>query len=318
MRRLPLVLVLFASALLGTAPAWAQTARLHVLTDTVQVGERFSVAVAVERGGATEVVFAEPPRGEARVTSPLRAGDAELLAVRRFPPELRGGALVDSAVYEAAVFALGDVSVGPVVLRLVSGGDTTTVSSPAAPLLVASGLIADVGEMAPYEPIRPFPQPLWPILLAVALGLALALLAAWWWRRRRRAPGAARPDLPPAAEARRRLAELETATPSAPEAVHPYYVLLADVLRTYLARRLGVPAREMTSRELLGALRGHDPALPPDAQAALERALGQADRVKFARALPDRTAHAAAVADARAVVEALEAAEPAHAANLHA
>src|SRR5690606_39025913 len=108
----------------------AQEVRLHVLADSVTVGERFGVAVAVEHGPAVQVVFPEPAGAAAE--APLRAGEAELLGAHRLPPTERGGTRVDSVVFEAATFALDSARVGPVQVRIVRGADTTAVASPAA------------------------------------------------------------------------------------------------------------------------------------------------------------------------------------------
>ena len=292
--------------LLSATPATAQTVRLHVLADSVTVGQRFEVAVAVERSAGVQTLFPDPPGLSSAVTAPLEVGEAELLAVRRLPPEVQGSVRLDSAVFAAATFALDSARVGPVEVRLVQGGDTTTVRSAVAYVGVRSLVPADAGGAKGLAPLATFPRALAPWLIAGLLALAL-LAGLWWWMRHRRAPGVETSTLPPYEEVVVRLQRLEAALPERAEAVKPYWVELSDALRTYLARSLGVPAQEQTTRELLLTLNA-DAHVPDDAHAAIADLLPRADLVKFAEFVPDRTAHEAALARAREAVAHIEAA----------
>lgn len=295
--------VLLASLLLPAA-ASAQTVRLHVLADSVTVGERFEVAVAVERDAGVQTVFPEPPGAATAVSDPLEAGETELLALRRLPPDVRGDVRVDSAVFEAATFALDSARVGPVRLRLVAGGDTTEAASPSAFVGVRSLVPAETEEPLGLAPLAEFPRAWGPWLVAALLVLAL-LGALWWWLRRRRRAPADTSALPPHEELVVRLDRLEAARPDTPDAVKPFYVELSDALRTYLARSLGVPAREVTTRELLDLLERNE-HVPYEARDPLAEVLRRADLVKFAEYIPDE--HETALARARQAAEPIEAA----------
>src|SRR5690606_14094428 len=107
--------------LVPTVPA--QEARLYAPTDSVSLGERFWVAMAVEHGGMA-ALFPEVPVGDPEAGPLLLFGDAEVLAGRRLPPRIDGDVRVDSVVYQAATFALDRATVGPVTVRVVVGGDT--------------------------------------------------------------------------------------------------------------------------------------------------------------------------------------------------
>jgi hypothetical protein len=295
-----------ALLMLLATPASAQTVRLHVLADSVTIGERFGVAVAVEHGAGVQVVFPEPPGAAAAVESPLRAGEAELATARRLPPVERGSVRIDSVVFEAATFALDSARVGPVAVQIVRGGDTTTVASPVAFVGVRSLVPAENAEPHGLAPLADFPRAWGPWLLAALAVLAL-LAALWWWRERRRNRPVPTSALPPDEEVRHRLDALEAALPASAAAVKPFYVELSDALRTYLARTLGVPAREQTSRELLDTLKRHDD-VPPDALDAVGFVLRLADLAKFASVQPGAAAHETALARAREALAALEAA----------
>ena len=66
-----------------------------------------------------------------------------------------------------------------------------------------------------------------------------------------------------------------------------YYSGLTDILRTYLADRYGFGAMEMTSDEILAAVRRYD--LPQKCVMDLQAILRDADLVKFAKARPEGT-----------------------------
>lgn len=285
------------------APAAGQEARLHVLADSVSLGERFRVAVAVTYRGAG-AAFPEVPAGDPEAGPLLRFGDAELFEARRLPPRLDGEIRTDSIVYEAATFALDEATVGPVVVRVVREGDTTAVSTESQVLPVRNELFSMQSELLPPRPPEAFPSP-WPLYALLGLGvLALLGLALWAFRRVRRRASRV-PGLAPYPEA---LAGLDALSePETPDAVKSYYVALSALLRRYLARTLHLPALELTTRELVDVLR-RDERLPEGAVSAVRGTLRVCDLVKFADLRPDADAHAAAREKGRAAIEAVEAA----------
>jgi hypothetical protein len=214
---------------------------------------------------------------------------------------------IDSVVFEAATFALDSARVGPVPVRIVRGGDTTTVASPIAFVGVRSLVPAENAEPKVLAPLADFPRAWGPWLLA-ALAILAILAALWWWRERRRNRPVPTSALPPDEEVYHRLDVLAATLPASPAAVKPFYVELSDALRTYLARTLDVPAREQTTREVLATLTRRPADVPPEALDPLDFVLRLADLAKFASVQPGPTAHETALARAREAVTALEAA----------
>lgn len=288
------------------ATAQGQTIRLYV-PDSVEVGQRFGLAVATTSPASVYPVFPAAPLTDPEAGPPLTLGDAEVFYSRRLPPRLSGTTRTDSVVYEAALFALDSARVGPMEVRFVTGGDTTTRRSGPAWVRVRT-VVAPAAALRPPTGPLPFPPGLEPTHVgAGAAALALAALGVWAWRRRRGArPAASSAALDPHAEALARLDALGRAALDTDGAVKAHYVELADVVRTYLARRLGLPARERTTPEVEAALAA-DARLPAPARLALVAALRAADSVKFARRRPDADAASVARAQARAGVEAAEA-----------
>ena len=64
-----------------------------------------------------------------------------------------------------------------------------------------------------------------------------------------------------------------------------YYSLLTEILRTYIDGRWGVSAMEMTSDEIIAAMRSVE--LPDKARMDLTAILRDADLVKFAKFAPE-------------------------------
>ncbi|HEX8384749.1 MAG TPA: hypothetical protein VF576_01125 [Rubricoccaceae bacterium] len=298
----------FLVALATLAPAAAQAqrpARLTVLADTVAVGERVRLAIAVDHGPGRSAVFPDVPAGDPEAGPLLTFGDAEAFSVRRLPPSVRGSVRTDSAVYTVAVFAVDTARVGPVRVRLVAGRDTVDVPTGVALVPVRSELGGEAEpEPAPVGSADPFPglAPLWAALtLVAALVVAGAVWASRRWRRR---PGPAVARLEPYPEATAALDGLG-APVGTPEAAAEQALGAREALRIFLARRLGVPALETTTQEIDAAL-AHDARVSPEARAATRDVLGLADLVAFAGHVPSPDAASDAVRVARAAVDEIE------------
>ena len=289
--------------LLMASPAQAQEMQLHVSADSVFVGERFTLSVTVKHASGSTITFPDVPLGDAEMAPLLQFGDAEVFTGRRLPPRLNGVVRVDSMVYEAATFALDEATLGPVVVTLLAGDDTTRLQTGTATLPVRSVLPSAETELLPPTSPEPFPSP-WLAWALFALGaLALLALLVWAWRRFRGDSAPLIPRPAPYPEAIQRLDVLSLPTEN--NAIKAYYIELADVLRTYLARTLHLPALELTTRELTAILQ-NDSRVPPEAVKATRGTLRLADLVKFADLRPDADTHAAAREKARAAIEATE------------
>ena len=128
---------------------------------------------------------------------------------------------------------------------------------------------------------------LWGLLAAIGLALLAAGVLCWLRRRGSTLGGlfAAAPALPPHVEAIRALEELHNRKLWQNNRHKQYYSGLTDILRTYIARRWEIGAMEMTSDEIIAAMRSIE--LPDKARADLTAILRDADLVKFAKATPD-------------------------------
>ncbi len=113
---------------------------------------------------------------------------------------------------------------------------------------------------------------------------------------------------PPLEEATERLAALDGARLNTDGARKAFYVELSDILRTYIWRRLGPPALESTSREVLDDLaelsregRAPDAMLTP-----LRHLLETSDLAKFAELFPAESRCRDSISEARQLLDLVE------------
>lgn len=271
-----------------------------VRPDTVEVGDPFTLIVTV-------VV----PEG-ARVEWPTMS-DSTAMVVRRAPTKIttetqRAGGRTERATYALAAWNVGTlpIAVGNVIIRY--GANTLTVPVTNASVFVRSVLSGDSSMYRPKPPRDLFPrvvpwwQRWWPVLVLLAV-----LGVLWWLRQHRRPPAGARSDAlrDPYARALHDFERLDRLALADAGERGRYVALAIDVLRSYLAQRQPLVLLSMTSSELVSAM-AHDSRVPHDRLLSL---VTTGDEVKFARhGLSVARAHAL-VAEARAVVDVVEAAE---------
>lgn len=125
-----------------------------------------------------------------------------------------------------------------------------------------------------------------------AIALIIFALIVWWIvtiARRRLEESRSRvpmkPKLPPHVVANKALVELANKKLWQNGKYKPYYTALTSILRVYISERWGVGAMEMTSDEIIAALRDVD--MPTESRSNLVEILRTADMVKFAKAEPD-------------------------------
>ncbi len=303
MRRILLLL-----AALSIAPvAGAQTVRALVDTDTLSIGARQRLTVRIRHDGSRYAVFPDDVPADGLAGLVGTAGDLELLrrlsAGSRLLPD---ASQVDSAVYEMTSFAIDTARVAARI-GLGTEQDTTWFASIPGVLPVRSVVPEDAEDIQDLAPLVEFPRAIWPWIL----GVLVAGLLFWYFFLRRvpedeeeGEPEYVEPTEPPFDEAMRRIQALGSVSPDS-EGIKPYFVELSDIVRTYIARRTRVPARELTTGELLSEL-GRRPILQSERVGEVRRLLTEADLVKFAdqHPAPDRAVRT--LEDARASIERAE------------
>ncbi len=151
-------------------------------------------------------------------------------------------------------------------------------------LTVQGAVVSAEDDIMPIKPILEEPRNLldyWWIFALLAVG-AIVLGYREYLRRRDAVAPAPPPPPAPHETALRQLDELEQRQLWQAGHTDKFYVVLTDILRTYLQDRFRIPAREMTTRQITTAL---------DHPGELSELLQLSDLVKFAKATPAEELH---------------------------
>jgi len=290
MKRLPLLVLLFAAfGARAQSPRPVVTARVE--PDIVMIGDRFDYIIEVEKDLVQVVRFPVFQPGE---------NPGALVLVEEAPVDtlLREGRRMKLRKrYRMAVFEEGHHDFGTAEVFYADKNIVDTLRSENDLTLDVATFQIDSTSQSIYDlkPQRTLPfrlgeirgYLLWGLLAAIGLALLAAGVLCWLRRRGSTLGGlfAAAPALQPHVEAIRALEELHNRKLWQNNRHKQYYSGLTDILRTYIARRWEIGAMEMTSDEIIAAMRSIE--LPDKARADLTAILRDADLVKFAKATPD-------------------------------
>jgi hypothetical protein len=280
----------------AAGPGDTLQATVRILPDTVVIGAPFRVLIRVRAPRGLTVQF--PP-------GPDSGGAIEALDPRTVEAG-RGDSVMSevTATYRLAAWDLGQQS-------LVLGSLVTRGPSGASPIPLGD-LSVFVASTLPASPAARRPRPARPLFAddnpwwkqwEVALA-ALAALATLWLILRHLRRTRRRPTVPvgPYAVAEREFANLDHLALLEAGERGRYVALLAEIVRTYLTRRLGHASLSETTTELVAELRA-DTRVPVERLCTL---LIETDLVKFARAPVPIDRPRSLGTEARAVVAEIE------------
>ena len=288
MKRTLLLALLLCAPLARAQETPCTTSRLE--PDSIGIGDRFDLVIEVEKDLVQVVEFPtfEPPAGSGFEVVALPPVDT----LERDGRRLRLAKRYRLAAFEEGRFNLGRAQVlyaDKNILDTLQVGDSLLLEVGTFRIDSTSHSIFDLKGQ------RTLPFRFAEIRGYVAWGLAaLAQHAAAAWARRRLQAARGRrlgdqfppaPPLPPHVAAIRALEALHHQKLWQNNRHKLYYSGLTDILRTYIAARWEIGAMEMTSDEIVAALR--DTELPDKARRDLGAILRNADLVKFAKATPE-------------------------------
>lgn len=311
-------LALLLGAALATATALsaqtAPTVRFRLEPDSIQIGDRFTYSIEVDRDLVQVVEFPEfdndPESGIELVES---------LPVDTLSRE--GRRLRLRKRYVMAAFEEGRIRMGRGEVLYADKNILDTLRSDqelelyVVPIAIdtASHTIHDLKaqKTLPFRFAEISGYFWWGLLALALLGAAVYALVRYLRSRGRslRHPFRPAPELPPHVVAIRALEALHNQKLWQNNRHKAYYSGLTDILRTYIAARYGFGAMEMTSDEIIGALRNFE--LPAKSALELQTVLRDADLVKFAKATPDGEQNEADYLKAYYFVEETKIQEPA-------
>lgn len=218
-----------------------------------------------------------------------------------------GGRVRITTTLMLQAFDSGNYVIPPV--RFINGTDTTLSNSLALKVIpVNTDTISSIIDYAPTLVIKSGAFDWVPDWIADYYGLWLALLILlagifagyWFWYRKRPAGPIVirkpKPQITPWDEAIRSLEKLHSEQLWEHGQEKEFYTRLTDILRRYVDRRFHINAQEMTSAQILHALRHDEQGRLPEQY--MRQVLAIADYVKFARMRPFSEDNVKAYSDA--------------------
>ena len=296
-----------------SAQSVAPRVRASVEPDSVMIGDRFTLTIEVEKDMMQGIAFPSftPPEGEGENGEPpamecIVDAPVDTVAVEGRRQRLRKR--YEMAAFDEGIYSLGrpqvlyadknivDTLYAPDSLRVVVATFQIDSTSHAIfDLKPQKTLCFRFGEVSGYLS--------WALAAAVVLALAIFALVKYLEKRGKRISDLWRPapPLPPHVVAIAALEQLHDQKLWQNNRHKLYYSALSDILRTYLAGAFGVGAMEMTTDEIVEAIRDID--LPQKSAMDLVAVLRDADLVKFAKAMPEADENEAAYNKAYYFVE---------------
>jgi len=219
-------------------------------------------------------------------------GPFEVLRIRVQDSSESGGRKLHSWVVRLTTFDTGAISIPPLALHFLNTADSSIQTAFTDPIPLSIKTV-DLGEDPHLKDIKPpLDAPLRfedivPYLLFLALlGLAAGgyLLYRRFRKNRDQEPAPAAAAIPAHERALMALKELEAKRLWQQGRVKEYYSELSEIVRRFFEDRLGVPALEMTSDEIVHSLK----AVPETERLLkeIDRFLLTSDLVKFAKYEP--------------------------------
>ncbi len=287
MKRLLALALLFTALAARAQNTPAVSARVE--PDSILIGDRFDYIIDVEKDLVQVVEFPEfDPR------------DGKIELVEESPVdtlERDGRRLKLRKRYRLAAFDEGRYNLGAAQVLYADKNILDTLRSSDSVYLEVATFQIDSTSQSIYDlkPQKTLPfrfreikdYATWGILILLIL-LAGAYALQRWLASRGKGFGdlfKPAPPLPPHVAAIRALEALHNQKLWQNNRHKQYYSGLTDILRTYIAARWGFGAMEMTSDEIIEAMRREE--LPDKARMDLTAILRDADLVKFAKATPE-------------------------------
>lgn len=308
--------ILLLVALFATVGAWAQSVRPEVrasLTpDSVLLGDEVLLTIDVKKDQVQVVGFPSFETGE--------NGELELIEELPLDTVERDGRYQHLRKrYRLAAYGEGSLVLGRAPLIYLDKNINDTIYSVDSLVLYVEPIVIDTTTMTINDVKRPKDMPLrwgefsgylWRGALLTLLVVALVLLAIWLINKYKvKLPNPFRPKevVPPHVVAIKALEALHHQKLWQNNRHKEYYSGITDILRRYIADRYEMGAMEMTTDEIVAALREQE--LPDKSRRNLIEILRTADLVKFAKAIPEEQYNEQAYLDAYYFVEETKAVE---------
>lgn len=255
--------------------------------DSVLIGDHFELVLEVDVEEGSRVAF--PTIGadfaEGRIEL-LKDNEVDTLSTKKGRYHLRKS-------YRLTSFEPAEYHFDSLAMLCGSLRGLDTLVAPGALVLKVAMMPVDTAQKTIYDIKQPLPMPLKAEEVAVRVGIGLLIAAAiagivllvlMVLRRKKYPEGERKPKEPAHVVAIRSLEALANQKLWQNGKVKEYYSRLTEILREYLDGRYGVSAMEMTTDEIVAAMKSL--TLTKKQMAALGELLMESDLVKFAKHAP--------------------------------
>lgn len=255
----------------------AQTITLNSSTDSLTVGEVFDFSIAVKSSESfNKVIFPD---------SSTFGDNLDFLSSKHF----KVSSLSDSAEYKLQFFAIEDINIPPLPIKVVIDSDTNVVFTEPFQLLHKQVIASEEDPLKPLKPNYKFPRIFWPYLLIILVLIAVGFFVWWKYFRNKEEEKVETKPIPifenPINELESILNKIKKQhTDSASKDFKWFYSELSDALRWYVEELYKIPALESTTREVLRYMDAFGVDLEMVKHARI--VLNEADMIKFAKFKP--------------------------------
>ncbi len=284
------IITLLALGVCGSVAAQVPSVEARVEQDSVWIGDRFTYSIIVERDLVQVVEFPQftPEEGSAVELVETYPVDTLEQSGRRIKLRQR---------YDFTTFEEGRHNLGVAQVLYIDKNIVDTLSSKDSIMLDVLTFEIDSTSQSIFDlkaqrktpfkfaEVRGYSK--WGVVIILLLIIAICALQRVLAARGKRLRDIFKPTPPPPPhiEAIAALEELHNQKLWQNEKFKEYYSSLTHILRHYIARRYEVAAMEMTSEEIIEALKEID--IPARSKMDLTQLLREADLVKFAKATPE-------------------------------
>ena len=261
--------------------------------DSVLLGDHFDLVLEVVGEGNVAVGFPSitPEFAEGRIELIAERG-VDTLSSEEGRYHLRKSWRLTS--FEPAMYSIDSLGV------LWTDGESIDTLFTHSPLTLEVAMIpVDTAQKTIYDIKQPLPMPVtieevlevggYSLAILVVVAVVVVLVLFIVLRLRRRKQTAEEHREPPHIVAIRHLEMLHNQKLWQNGKIKEYYTRLTEILREYLAGRYGVGAMEMTSDEIVAAMKAAE--VEPKYITKLGELLSESDLVKFAKYIPSEEIH---------------------------
>lgn len=285
------LVALLACAAMTSAYGQSRVVDARFVPDSVLIGDHFDLIVEVDVEEGSRVAF--PTIGadfaEGRIEL-LKDGKLDTLAVKNGRYHLRKS-------YRLTSFEPAEYHFDSLAMLCGSLRGLDTLVAPNELVLEVAMMPVDTAQKTIYDIKQPLPMPvkvaefagytgLGLVIAAIVAGLTLLIISAL---RKKNNPESAKPKEPAHVVAIRSLEALANQKLWQNGRIKEYYSRLTEILREYLEGRFGVSAMEMTSDEIVAAMKSL--SLTKKQLTSLGELLMESDLVKFAKHTPAAEYH---------------------------